>query len=178
MCIGSCYFAPVQSKFCSAMSPMCRVWGTILWWPIPNRNKIMMTSSNGNIFCVLALCAGNSSVICEIFVQRPVMRSFDYFFDVRLNKRLSKQSWGWWFETPSCSLWRHCNDITRHKPWGSRDQLYHHPFWTVRLIAFYHGWGASHAHFCVMPVKLGTPFKDGTGKHIIVSDRIWQNSNS
>ena len=26
-----------------------------------------------------------------------------------LNKRLSKQSWGWWFETPSCSLWRHCN---------------------------------------------------------------------
>ena len=26
-----------------------------------------------------------------------------------LNKRLSKQSWGWWFETPSRSLWRHCN---------------------------------------------------------------------
>ena len=26
-----------------------------------------------------------------------------------LNKRFSKQSWGWWFETPSCSLWRHCN---------------------------------------------------------------------
>ena len=28
-----------------------------------------------------------------------------------LNKRLSKQSWGWWFETPSCSLWRHCNEM-------------------------------------------------------------------
>ena len=27
-----------------------------------------------------------------------------------LNKRLSKQWWGWWFETPSCPLWRHCND--------------------------------------------------------------------
>ena len=26
-----------------------------------------------------------------------------------LNKRLSKQSWGWWFETPSRSFWRHCN---------------------------------------------------------------------
>ena len=26
-----------------------------------------------------------------------------------LNKRLSKQWWGWWFETPSRSLWRHCN---------------------------------------------------------------------
>ena len=30
------------------------------------------------------------------------------FSDLRLNKRLSKQSWGWWFETPSRSLWRHC----------------------------------------------------------------------
>ena len=30
-------------------------------------------------------------------------------FDLRLNKRLSKQSWGWWFETPSRPLWRHCN---------------------------------------------------------------------
>ena len=26
-----------------------------------------------------------------------------------LNKPLSKQSWGWWFETPSRSLWRHRN---------------------------------------------------------------------
>ena len=43
--------------------------------------------------------------------QSPVTRSFDVFFDLRLNKRLSKQPWGWWFETPSCSLWRQCNDI-------------------------------------------------------------------
>ena len=34
-----------------------------------------------------------------------------YFFDLRLNKRLSKQSWGWWFETTASSLWRHCNDV-------------------------------------------------------------------
>ena len=38
----------------------------------------------------------------------PTTRSFDVFFDVRLNKRLSKQSWGWWFEMPSRPLWRHC----------------------------------------------------------------------
>ena len=31
----------------------------------------------------------------------------DLSFDLRLNKWLSKQSWGWWFETLSCSLWRH-----------------------------------------------------------------------
>ena len=39
-----------------------------------------------------------------------VTRSFDVFFDLRLNKRLSKQPWGWWFETPAWSLWRHRND--------------------------------------------------------------------
>ena len=33
--------------------------------------------------------------------QRLGAQSFDAFFDLRLNKRLSKQSWGWWFETPS-----------------------------------------------------------------------------
>ena len=35
------------------------------------------------------------------------------FFDLRLNKRLRKQSWGWWFEMPSRSLWGHCNDHFR-----------------------------------------------------------------
>ena len=42
-------------------------------------------------------------------LQMPVMRSFDIFFDLRLNKRLSKQWKCRWFETPSRSLWRHCN---------------------------------------------------------------------
>ena len=41
--------------------------------------------------------------------QRPVRRSFDVFFNLRLNKRLSKHSRHRWFETPSSSLWRHCN---------------------------------------------------------------------
>ena len=58
---------------------------------------------------LLAICAGNSPVSGEFPTQRPVTRSFDVFFDLRLNKRLSKQSWGWWFETLSRSLWRHCN---------------------------------------------------------------------
>ena len=43
--------------------------------------------------------------------QRPVTRSFDVFFDLRPNKRLSKQWWGWGFETLSSPLWRHCNAI-------------------------------------------------------------------
>ena len=55
----------------------------------------MMTSSNGNVSALLALCAGNSQVTGEFPTQRPVMRSFDVFFDLRLNKRLNKQRQGW-----------------------------------------------------------------------------------
>ena len=46
---------------------------------------------------LLAICVENSPVTGEFPAQRPVTRSFDVFFDFRLNKRLSKQSWGWWF---------------------------------------------------------------------------------
>ena len=66
----------------------------------------MMTSSYGNIFRV-------TGPLCGEFTgdrwQWPVTRSFDVLFDLRLNKRLSKQSGGWWFETSSHPLWRHCN---------------------------------------------------------------------
>ena len=41
---------------------------------------------------VTGLCEGNSRVTGEFPAQRPVTRSFDAFFDLRLNKRLSKQS--------------------------------------------------------------------------------------
>ena len=58
---------------------------------------------------LLAICADNSPVTGEFPSQRPVMRSFDVFCDLRLNKRLSKQLWGWWFETPSRLFWRPLN---------------------------------------------------------------------
>ena len=58
---------------------------------------------------LLAICAGNSPVRGEFHAQRPATPSFYVFFDLRPNKRLSKQSWGWWSETPSRSLWRHFN---------------------------------------------------------------------
>ena len=59
----------------------------------------------------LAICAGNSPVPDEFPTQRPVTRTFDVFLDLRPNKRLSKQSRGWWFQTPSRPLWRHRNTI-------------------------------------------------------------------
>ena len=58
---------------------------------------------------LLAICRWNSPVPGEFPTQRPVTRSFDVFFDLHLNDRLSKQLWGWWFETLSRPLWRHCN---------------------------------------------------------------------
>ena len=60
---------------------------------------------------LLAICAGNSPVPGEFPAQRPVTRNFDVFFDLRPNKRLSKQPWGWWFETPTGSSWRHYNGL-------------------------------------------------------------------
>ena len=75
---------------------------------------------------LLALCAGNSPITGEFPSQRPVTRSFDVFFDLCLYKRLSKQFRGWWFETPSGSLWRHCNDTlaTPHKLVGNATKMY------------------------------------------------------
>ena len=72
---------------------------TDVWWHLQ-----METLS-----ALLAICAGNSPIPGEFSAQRPVTRSIDVFIDLRLNKRLSKQSWGWWFETLSHPLWRHSN---------------------------------------------------------------------
>ena len=69
----------------------------------------MMTSYNGNIFRVTGPLSGEFAG--EFPSQRSVTRSFADFFDLRLNKRLGKQLWGWWFDTPSYSSWRYCNDL-------------------------------------------------------------------
>ena len=69
----------------------------------------MMTSSNGNIFRVTGHLCGEFTGPGEFPAQRPVTRSFDVFFDLRPNRRLSKQWWGWWFNKPLHPLWRHGN---------------------------------------------------------------------
>ena len=81
------------------------------WYPQHSENleKTWWCHQMGTFSVLLDLCAGNSPVTGDFPSQMPVTRSFDVFFDVRLNKRLSKQSRRWWFETPSRSLWRHCN---------------------------------------------------------------------
>ena len=84
--------------------------GAVTIYDIPPKNS-MMTSSNGNIFRVTGDLCGEFTGPGEFPTQMPVTRSFDVYFDLRPNKWLSKQSWGWWFGTLSCSLWRHRNGI-------------------------------------------------------------------
>ena len=74
------------------------------WW----RHQIQIFSVS------LALCAGKPPVTGGFPSQRPVTRNFDVFFDLRSNKRLRKQSRWRWFETPSHSLLRRCDDSSTH----------------------------------------------------------------
>ena len=104
----------INHKIAFSFAYRCMI---ILWtlkqrpWLLCHAIRItMMTSSNGNISALLALCAGNSPVTGAFPSQRPVTRSFGVFFDLCLNKRLSKQSWGWWFEMSSRSSWCQHND--------------------------------------------------------------------
>ena len=98
--LGAAYMRQwIESALVQIMA--CRLFGAM---------PFMMTSSNGNIFRVTGHLWGEFTGPGEFPAQRPVARCFDVFFDLRLNRRLSKQSWGWWFETISRSLWRHRND--------------------------------------------------------------------
>ena len=91
----------------------------------------MMTSSNGNIFRVTGpLCGEFTGPRWIPCTQRPVTQSFDVFFDLCLNKRLSKQSWGWWFETPPRPLWRHRND---HR-WSKGMDGWLHPTTSMQVV--------------------------------------------
>ena len=99
MAVRPCYLYNWSDEiaFCIETSPL--VMQEVTWW----RHQMETFSA------LLVICAGNSPVTGEFPAKRPVTRSFELFFDLSLNKRLSKQSWGWWFETPSCPLWCHCN---------------------------------------------------------------------
>ena len=77
---------------------------------VTRHQHYMMTSSNGNIFRVTGPLCGEFPGPGEFPAQRPVTRSFDDFFDLRPNKRLSKQLTVVYSETPSWSLWRQCNE--------------------------------------------------------------------
>ena len=91
--LGLNVLSSIRRLFSSKSTKLFRFYRMKPWW----RHQMETFSA------LLAICAGN------YITQRPLTRSFDVFFDLRPNKRLSKQWRGWWFETPSHPLWRHCN---------------------------------------------------------------------
>ena len=112
-----------------------------------------MTSSNWNIFRVTGPLCGEFTDPGEFPTQKPMTRSFDVFSDLRLNKRLSKQPWGWWFETPSWSLWRHCNGILCFEPFPvyqlkNPPSICHHAAADIYVLC-YEPW-MGHSHVSIM----------------------------
>ena len=115
--LSSIYFVPLIARF---MGP---TWGppgadrTMLDHVGPINLAIrdvimlsyMMTLSNGNIFRVTGHLCGKFTGPRWISRTKASDAELWCFFDLHLNKRLSKQPWGWWFETPEWSLWRHRN---------------------------------------------------------------------
>ena len=111
---------------------------------------------------------GNSPVIGEFPSQKPVTRSFDVFFDLRLNKRLSKQSWDWWFETPSGSSWRHsnkknCQKKSSHPMRGIRPSVGQWETALLEILKSY--WAHCHAkvRFSLFPYGICIFFKSRLG---------------
>ena len=89
----------------------------------------------------------NKICLKQFPAQRPVTRSFDVFFDLRLNKRLSKQWWGWWFETLPRPLWCHSKDITK-----LRACHYQLNTWTRSSVLFECFYGTSQVQCNYCPV--------------------------
>ena len=122
--------------------------GVIVVHPAMSWN--MMTSSNGNNFCL-------TDPLCGVFIgqwwilrtKASDARSFDIFFDLCPNKRLSKQSWRRWFETLSGSLWRHCNDSGSSSSlqyWyimAICDHIERHLIWNMRKSGDFINWRRS-----------------------------------
>ena len=84
------YIVPLftEQEFGNVRTTLSPQYVTSLWLRQSDTNANEATSSNRNISASLAICAGNSPVTGEFPAQRPVMRSFDVFFDLHRNKRV------------------------------------------------------------------------------------------
>ena len=108
---------PIFTEMNEMNALICGSWGifpgtwppSTMWVGTLIFSSSMRTSPNGNIFRVTGPLWGEPPATGGFPSQRLVTRSCDVFFDLCLNKRLSKQLRRWWFETPSRSLWRHSN---------------------------------------------------------------------
>ena len=107
---------------------------------------------------LLALCAWNSPVSGDFPTQRPVTRSF-VSSDLHLIKRLSKHSRGWWFETLSHSLCRHCND---HRYY----YCYHHNVQPIYYPSHHHCYNYIPYHFIGINIIIVIHWRNRDGTNI------------
>ena len=69
----------------------------------------MKTSGHPNAFHIIGPLWGESTGHQMVFIhKRPLMQSFDVFFDVGMEKLLNKQSSCQWSKTPMMLMWHHC----------------------------------------------------------------------
>ena len=112
--------------------------------PVNGRGNNMMTSPNGNLFRVTGSLYGEFTGHRWNPLTEASEAELWCFFYLRLNKRLSKLLICRWYETPSRSLWRHCNEYTcTVKCWYHDIETLAHYRPTVRGI---HGSPASSTH--------------------------------
>ena len=97
----------------------------------------MMTSLNGNILCITGHFCGEFTGHRWIPRKKDQWRGALMFSLIcALNKRLSKQSLGWWFEMPLHLLWRQCNKYS----------IMHQ--WKQHCICWYMGIGTKWPPYC------------------------------
>ena len=86
------------------------------WWFDTEMPPTWWSHQMETFSTLLAICAFEFTGDRWIPHTKASNAGFGVLFDLRLNKQLSKQSWGWWFETPSRPLWCHCNGVTTKWP--------------------------------------------------------------
>ena len=91
----------------------CCCWIVTCWWISVIHLSTFISAwwrhQMETFSALLAICVGNSPITGEFTSQSQWRGALMFSLICALNKRLSKRSWGWWFETPSHSLWRHCD---------------------------------------------------------------------
>ena len=138
---------------------------------------IMMTSSYGNIPRVTGHVCGELAGHRWILLTKASDAELWCFFDMHLNKWLSKPSWGWWFEMPLCPLWRHSNVKTDRNKWvktGSfmqwpLDMSYGGTFLTKTPLLTHEGEEVN----TLRPRQNGRHFPDDLFKCIFLNENVW-----
>ena len=117
------------------MIPTVLLGGMNAWSILYNRWD-MMTSSNGNIFRISGHLCGKFTGPRWISRTKAGDAELWCFLWFTPDKRLGKQPWGWWFETPAWSLWRHRNDfcVRSRKPGHGWVIASHSILWMHLLI--------------------------------------------